>query len=187
MKFTTSRWKRKLYYRRSLGRHFLPSAVVELFSVIVELTDTLSQQIALLAWITPSKVKAHHKKMTDQLRAKRCRKKRVLEVHPLYQSNKKPQLEVICRQLRIPVTHSLPKFRLVKLITQKKKEQAPPDPKLIKYNGTLSSLPSSLPELTQLTVPKLRSILKHHQISHFGIKEQLAIRAHLLRHKTFSV
>ena len=123
---------------------FLPSAVVELcLSVIVELTDTLLQQIALLAWITPSKVKAHHKKLLHQYESQENAEKERerWKVHPLYQSKKKPQLEAMCRQFKIPVTHSLPKFQLVKLIVEKKKE---PPPNILKYNGNLSSLPTSM-------------------------------------------
>ena len=52
-------------------------------------------------------------------------------MHQQYRSNKKPQLEVICRQLKIPVTLCVPKFQLVKLIVEKRKEPPPPEPKLI--------------------------------------------------------
>ena len=165
---------------------FLPSAVVELcLSVFVDLTDTLLQQIALLAWVTPSQVKAHHKKLIDQYEGQENaeRERERWRIHPLYQSNKKPQLEVICRQLKIPVTHTLPKYQLVKLIVEKRKQTPPPEPKLVKYNGNLSSIPSSLAALSHLTIPKLRSILKHHRISHIGAKEQLVLRVHLLRQK----
>ena len=87
---------------------------------------------------------------------------------------------MICRQLNIPVTHTLPKSQLVKSI--KKRRQPPPtEPKLIKCNGNLSSIPSSLAGLSHLTLPKLRSILKYHHISHIGPKEQLVLRVYLLR------
>ena len=164
---------------------FLPSAVVELcLSVIQELTDVLLQQVTLLAWITPAEVKAHYQKLIDQYESQENaeRERERWKIHPLYQSNKKSQLEVICRQLKIPVIQSLPKYQLVKLIVAKKKEQPPPEPKLVKYNGNLASIPTSMAALNHLTIPRLRSILKYHHISQFGTKDQLVIRVHLLRH-----
>ena len=114
------------------------------------------------------------------MRVKKIPNKRALEDHPLYQSNKKPQLEVICWQLKI---QTLPKFQLLKLIIAKKKEQTPPEPKLIKYNGNLSTIPVSMAAIAYLTLfQKLTSILKYHHISQFGMKDQLVIRVHLLRH-----
>jgi hypothetical protein len=169
----------------SIPGAFLPSATVELcLSVFLELTDALLNQVSLLAWITPAEVKAHHQKLIHQYENQEAaeQERERWKMHPLYRSNKKPQLEVICRQLKIPVTQSLPKFQLVKLIVAKKKEQPPPEPKLIKYSGNLSTIPTSMAAINHLTIPKLRSILKYHHISQFGSKDQLVIRVHLLRH-----
>ena len=73
---------------------FIPSVVFELcLNVCVELTDILLQQIALLAWVTPSQVKAHHKKLIDQYEGQENAEieRERWRMHPLYQSNKKPQ------------------------------------------------------------------------------------------------
>ena len=73
---------------------FLPSATVELcLSVFQELTDVLLQQVALLAWITPAEVKAHHQKLLDQHESQENaeQERERWKMHPLYQSNKKPQ------------------------------------------------------------------------------------------------
>ena len=85
-------------------------------SVIVELTDNLLQQVALLAWVSTVDIKAHYRKLKDQFEGQECdeKERERWKLHPLYKSDKK-QLETMCRQWKIPVKHTLPKFQLVKL------------------------------------------------------------------------
>ena len=77
----------------SIPGAFLPSTAVELcLGVFQGLTDVLLQQIALLAWITPAEVKAHHQKLLDQYeRQENAEQERERwKMHPLYRSDKKP-------------------------------------------------------------------------------------------------
>ena len=99
--------------------------------------------------------------------------------HPLYSANTKPQLDVMCKNLRIPVKPSMTKHHLLQLICDKQGQTQPELPTL--YNGDLSKVPSSLSELHKLTVGKLRAILKHHNYAFTGTKDQLVLQVSLIR------
>ena len=164
---------------------FLPSNILDLcFTVVQELTEELTHQIALLSWITPHEVKAYHDKCTDIYRNQEIteREKERWKIHPQYRTSTKSQLEATCRQMRIPVTSALAKHELLKLISEKKGEAPPQPPKNIAYSGELSTIPTSVSGISTLTIAKLRSILKFHRIPIVGNKDQLVLRVHLLRH-----
>ena len=94
--------------------------------------DELISQISLLSWVTPSEVRQYKNKLDDQLehQIKSEREKNRWKIHPLQQNKTKPQLEAICRELRIPVTSLL---QMVTLITQKKGEDRPPESQASQY------------------------------------------------------
>ncbi len=58
----------------------------------------------------------------------------------LYKTQTKPELEKTCHQLTIPVSASLVKHDLVKLISEKRGEQEPLTP--ISYSGNLEAIPT---------------------------------------------
>ena len=102
---------------------FLPTNVFDLcFTVVQELTEELTRQIALLSLITPCEVKAYHKKCTETYKNQEIadKEKERWKSHPLYRTRTKSQLEAMCRQMTIPVTSVLAKHELLKLISEKR-------------------------------------------------------------------
>ena len=165
---------------------YMPSRILDLcLSLVQDLTDDLINQIALLSWVTPSEVRRYKTKLDDQLehQIKSEREKSRWKTHSLYQDKTKPQLEAMCRELRIPVTSSLQKYQLVSLIAQKKGEVPPPEPSITQYCGKVQDIPTAITRINNtMTIPHLRSILKYHDLPHIGTKEQLVMRVYLLRH-----
>ena len=104
----------------------LPSKIMELcFAVIPQPEDDIINQVSLLAWITPQEVRAFYKKIHDQFdgQLKDELERRSWKTHPLYKKNTKTQLESMCRGMKIPVTTSLLKHQLVRLISEVNGEQ----------------------------------------------------------------
>ena len=171
---------------------YLPSRVLDLCSsLILDLPDELiTQQISLLSWVTPYEVREYYKNQSNQYeqQIESEREKDRLKSHDLYKSNTKPELEKICRKLRIPVTSTLLKHQLVSLIIKNKGEQMPAD-NYKPYSGKLEEIPISLSKINNsLTIPRLRLILKFHGLPITGTKDQLVMRVYLLRcNKTAAV
>ena len=164
---------------------FLASNVLDLcFTVVQDLTDELIRQVALLAWIPPSEVKAYHSKLTkiQEKQEKSEKEKQRWKSHPLYRFKTKNELELMCKQQKLPFTSSMAKHELVQLISYKKNEEPPPEISSKLYDGNLSSLPTSLSGLSHLTIPKLKSILSYHHMPVVGKKDQLVLRVHMIRH-----
>ena len=165
---------------------YLPSRILDLcLSLLQELTEELVAQISLLSWVTPSEVREYKKKLDNQYeqQLKSEREKNKWKKHSLYRNKTKPQLESMCRKLRIPVTSSLLKHQLVSLVSQKSGESAPPDLPHTLYCGKLQGIPTSVTKIgNTMTIPYLRSILKYHQLPFSGSKDQLVMRVYLLRH-----
>ena len=102
---------------------YMPSRILDLcLSLVQDLTDDLIGQIALLSWVTPSEVRRYKTKLDDQLEHHKEseREKNRWKTHSLYRDKTKPQLETMCRELRIPLTSSLQKYQLVSLIAKKR-------------------------------------------------------------------
>ena len=74
----------------------------------------------------------------------------------------------------------LPSMSLLNVFLKLKKESPPEVP--ILYNGSLHSVPSTLPLITKLSVHVLRAILHTHSLLSCGNKDELAIRVYLLKH-----
>ena len=90
----------------------------------------LDQISALLAWITPDDATKYHKKLCVQVKSTlEADKKR--ELCPLYKTKTKPELEKLCRSLKIPVTQAPTKHELVDLISRKRGDPDPVIPILL--------------------------------------------------------
>ena len=165
---------------------YMPSRILDLcLSLVQDLTDDLIGQIALLSWVTPSEIRRYKTKLDDQLEHQQEseREKNRWKTHSLYRDKTKPQLETICRELRIPVTSSLQKYQLVSLIAEKKGEVPPPESSTTQYCGRVQDIPTAITKIyNSMTIPHLRTILKYHGLPHIGTKEQLVMRVYLLRH-----
>ena len=163
---------------------FLPSKIMELcFAVIPKPEDVIIDQVSLLSWITPQEVRAFYQKIHGQFdsQMKVEVERRMWKMHPLFRNNTRNQLETICRTLKIPVTSTVLKHQLVRLISEAKGEDPPPSPSQPLYNGNISSLPKTVGAINHLTIPELRAILTHHGYSPIGRKDQLVMRVFLLR------
>ncbi len=99
--------------------------------------------LALLAWVTESVARQYHSTffqgMEDTLKNDLLRE--TWKTTALYKTQTKSELEKTCHQLRIPVSVSLVKHDLVKLISEKRGEQEPLTP--IKYSGKLEAIPTT--------------------------------------------
>ena len=168
---------------------FLPSKILDLcLSVIPEPTETLVQQFSLLSWTTPANVKEYikkvHAKIEAQIESENERQR--WKCDALYKTQTKPQLEALCRKLKIPVTASVPKHQLARLIYEKQGKPLPPPSSGELYSGDLSTVPTTSVAINRRTIPNLRSILKHHNLPIVGTKEQLVMRVFLLKHNKTS-
>ena len=162
---------------------YLPSRVLDLcLSVVEHPSDDIVRQLSLLSWTTPQEVQDYHNKIhaqvDNQIKAQLERER--WKSHHLYKTQTKPQLESQSRSLKIPATSALLKHQLVDLICQQQGE-TPPEPVKCLYSGDLSSVPLTTASIHNFTIPKLRSILKHHNVPPFGEKDQLVIKVFLLR------
>ena len=163
---------------------FLPSKVLDLcYMAIPKPPQDIAKLIALLAWTTPSEAKEYYSRLDDQvvriLEADQQREK--WKHHPLYKHTK-PELEKMCRSLKLPVSPSLTKHQLVTLIANSKGEKEPDNSGVALYSGRLLNVPTTVKKINQLPVAKLREILHFHKLPLLGTKDQLSLRVYLLKH-----
>ena len=166
----------------------LPSRILQLCTqVISDPPEAILEQISLLAWIPTSLCKQFYekqKKHIEDMIANDCNRE-AWNAHPLMRSYKKQELESMCRRKRIPISSSLNKFELVRLLSEHSKETPIPTPPL--YSGSLASVPDTTTSIARLSVGKLRAILHWHHISPLGTKEELVLRVFLLRQQKTAV
>ena len=165
---------------------FLPTKVLDLcFTVLQSPTEMIINQICLLSWVTPQEAREYQKKIEDQLQSQLMseKEKEKWKSHELYCNKTKAQLEVLCKNLNIPVTSALLKHQLVRLIVEKKGEDPPGDPPIgTIYAGDLSAIPATTTGINRLSIAYLKSVLLYHNLPAIGRKEQLVLRTYLLRH-----
>ena len=165
---------------------FLPSKVLDLcLSVIPEPKDSLIQQFSLLSWTSPGEVRQCIKKVQDKIEGQiesEIERER-WKTNTLYRTKTEPQLEVLCKNLKIPVTPALAKHQLTRLILEKQGKPLPPLTPCTLHNGYLRAVPATSTAINHMTIANLRTILKHHNLPIVGTKEQLLVmRVFLLRH-----
>ena len=91
----------------------------------------------------------------------------------------KAELERMCCDLKISVASNTSKHELVKCISERNNETPPELP--ILYNGSLQSVPSTIPLISKLSVRVLRAVLHTHGLLSCGNKDEIAIRVYLLK------
>lgn len=164
---------------------FLPTKILDLFfNIVHDPSEDIIKQVALLGWIPPHEVKDYQKKkINEQLQSQldsELEKERWKE-ESLYKENTKPQLDVMCRQLGIPVTPALLKHQLCSLIYQKQNKEEPPLSCTTLYSGNILSVPHTISGIGRLTVAKLKAILRAHKLPYLGSKDELVLRVLMLR------
>ena len=81
--------------------------------------------------------------------------------------------------VKIPITATLTKLDLTRLLLDKQGQQLPVGTTL--YDGKIHNLPNTLAQLNKLNVPKLRAILKYYNFPIVGSKDELVLHVFLLR------
>ena len=158
---------------------FLPTRILSMLMPIFP--DPEAQLIHFFSFffsVSEEKVKEFLKqsqeKLDDEMFEEKLRDQ--WKDHKLYKKTKE-ELEKDALALGIEVSKAS-KARLVERIANKKHIEEPP---FIEYNGNLRSVPNNLTELSKLSTSVLRRILKYHNITTSGKKDELVIRVFLLR------
>ena len=163
---------------------FLPTKVLQLcFTVVPKPPEHILQQICLLSWLSAKEVTDYKQKLQDQLenQLRSEKEKERWKSHSLYRTNKKAELETLCRKSNIPVVSSLQKHQLVALLAEKQGESPPEYSTDTEYVGNLASIPTTTKAINRLSIPYLKSVLSFHCLPIIGSKEELVLRTYLLR------
>ena len=89
----------------------------------------------------------------------------------------KAELERMCCDLKIYVASNTSKHEFVKCFSERNNETPPELP--ILYNGSLQSVPSTIPLISKLSVRVFRAVLHTHGLLSCG--NELAIKVYLLK------
>ncbi len=166
---------------------FIPSNILDLaVSVIPFPPDDVVDLIGLVAWVPPKEVREYYNKSSEEQNRVIGNdiKREQWKNHKLYKEKSKHELEVLCKEMRIPVNAGLNKHELVQLISDSKGEDPPAEIQL--YSGDVHSIPSSTVAISKLPVAMLRSVLYHHGFHTHGSKDELVIRVFLVKHQRTS-
>ena len=163
---------------------FIPSNILNnAYKVVPEPPDDIVKLLAVLAWVPTDDVKTFYEERHQELHNEL---QRDLEIEQFkdnawYANHTKEELERICRNKK-NYTKGLNKTKLdlVKLLASH--DGAEPPPVSIMYSGDLSQIPSTLTAISKLPVRKLRSVLYYHGFITCGLKQELVIKVHLLKH-----
>ena len=163
---------------------FLPTKILDLcFNVMHDPPEDILKQISFLAWIPLREVKEYKIKLEEQLKAQVQLEQQRLQWKqaPIYRDNTKQILEGMCRQEGIPATPTMSKHQLCSLILQKRGQSEPPLVLQPLYSGRLSSISNSPSTISQITVAKLKTILRAHNLPYLGGKDELVLRVFMLK------
>ena len=158
---------------------FLPEKILTMaFKVIPHLTQELSFLLSILAWCPASDVEAYFSKMSkkmqkdldDEIRKDRWRG------HELYAKSKS---ELITMCLKNGLDSQGSKQQLAEKLSKHLNIESPPERR--EYEGDLSAVPDSVQNIHRLPVAQIKEILKYHQVSIIGSKDELVLRLLALR------
>ena len=159
---------------------FLPTRILDIFFHIEnDPSNEILQQLALLSWLPIEEVTEYFNKNREKA-DKSCRDnigRETWRSHPLYKLNM-AELEQMCK--RNNVSFKGPKYVIVKALALAQDEDVPDDFRA-DYKGDLGSLPKSISMLKKLPAATLQYILKYHNLSAAGKKDNLVLRVFLLR------
>lgn len=138
-------------------------------------------QLVLLSWLPIEEVTAYFAGKREK--AEKSRRNNIgretWRKHPLYKHNMN-ELEQICKNGN--VIFKGPKHAIVKALALAQGEDIPDDFQA-DYNGDFKKLPKSISMLKKLPSATLQYILKYHNLSVAGKKDNLVLRVFLLRHE----
>ena len=95
--------------------------------------------------------------------------------HDMYKYNSKSELR-LCQKHKLSAEGK--KHELVKRIADKLALSCPPE--LEKYHGDVHLIPSSITEISGMSVFQLREILRYHNVLDCGTKDELTVRVGML-------
>ncbi len=142
--------------------------------------DEILHQLALLSWATIEEVTQYFNKNREKA-GKNYRDNIGRETwrnHPLYKLSM-DELEQMCKKKNITFKGS--KYVIVKALALAQDEDIADDFRA-DYKGNLDSLPKSISMLKTLPAATLQYILKYHNLSTAGKKDNLVLRVFLLWH-----
>lgn len=160
---------------------FLPGKILDIFfNIDDDPSEDILKQLAVLVWLPVESVKEYFEKR--QKKVEKCfrdnMEKETWRKHPSYQLTLS-ELQQKCKDLHIPFKG--PKFALAKAIIKSKGDVHPQEFKVANYNGNISSLPKTVTELKKFPIPSLQFMLRQHNQSITGTKDDLVLRLFLLR------
>ena len=159
---------------------FLPSKILEMiFKVFTHGIDGCLPGVAFLSWCTEDEVEQFFSENKEKLdKSFQNEKDRAYwSQDELYKTNDKTALHELCKKNDIYFEGK--KHEYVKHIIEKLDWKR--SPKLERYNGEISSIPTLTTEIAKLSVFKLREILRFHNILDCGTKDELILRVGMLR------
>ena len=160
---------------------FLPRRILDtFFNIEPDPPEEILKQLAILSWLPIESVREYlderqrkfEKSFRENMERETWRK------HHLYKLSV-GELQQKCRALNI--LFKGPKCALVKAIAKVEGETPPNDFK-VNYSGNLSTLPKTVAEMKKLPIASLQFILRQHNLSISGNKDDLVLRLYLLRH-----
>ena len=158
---------------------FLPSKILDIaFKLFKHDVDSIRSSIALLSWCPEDEVIKYFSDFSKKLDKsfENGKEREYWRQHELYKTNDKATLKRQCHDWKISPEGK--KHEVVKRLVETQKLELPP--RLEKYDGDIHALPTSITELSQFSLFKLREILRYHNVLDCGTKDELAIRVSMV-------
>jgi hypothetical protein len=136
-------------------------------------------------WCTEAEVKKYFSNFSEKLDKsyKNDKEREYWRHQDLYKTKDKALLIRQCKEYKISSEGK--KHQIVQRLVETLKLPLPPPLEI--YDGDIDSLPSSITELSQMPIFKLREILCYHNVLDCGTKDELAIRVGMIISETASL
>ena len=141
--------------------------------------ENILQYISFLTWCLESDVTTFCKEFKAKLDKSFANDKsrEYWSQDPLYKENDKDQLQELCRKQGL--SQEGKKHECVERLSKKMGCVQPPS--LVDYNGDVLSIPDSISEIAKMSVYRLREMLRFHNILDCGNKDELVVRAGMVK------
>jgi hypothetical protein len=165
---------------------FIPSNILDIaFKLFKHDVDRITPGVAFLSWCTEAEVKKYFSNFSEKLDKsyKNDKEREYWRHQDLYKTKDKALLIRQCKEYKISSEGK--KHQIVQRLVETLKLPLPPPLEI--YDGDIDSLPSSITELSQMPIFKLREILCYHNVLDCGTKDELAIRVGMIISETASL
>lgn len=158
---------------------FIPSKILDMsYKVFKYDHENIISSIAFISWCTEDEVRRYFSEFSETLDEtfENAKEREYWRQHELYRSKDKDTLKRDCKKHEI--SDDGKKHEIVQRLVNKLGLQLPAP--LEKYDGNLEMIPSTMTELSHMSVFKLREILRYHNVLDCGIKDELVLRVEML-------